>query len=78
MLMWIFFWWLLGAVILAVVAWHDLSLHDWTRVTLGALIGIFIAPLIWPVLISGIAWKDDWLDAPVFDIDWFRKEKNDD
>lgn len=78
MLMWIFFWWLLGVLILGAVTWREWRAEDWGCVTVGDVIRLIVSPLIWPVPIVIIADERDWLDLPIFDLDWFRKEKNDD
>lgn len=75
--LWIFFWWLLGLLILGAATWRDWRVKDFRRVEVGDVIGLVFFPLIWPVVIAFIAIEDNWLDLPVFDLNWFRREKDD-
>jgi len=71
--LWISLWWLLGAAVLGVALRRDLNFD---RVTVGGLIAFIFAPFIWPFILLNVAIDNDWLDAPVFDRDWFRKDED--
>ncbi len=75
-MIWIALWWLVGLVIICAALWRGIDIRDFDRITLGDLIAVVVAPLVWPVIVISIAIENNWLDAPVFDTDWFRKKKD--
>lgn len=76
MLIWIFFWWLLGVIVLCTAFWHEGSLIDLRRIELGDALAVLLGALVWPIVALLIAIDNDWLDVPVFDLNWFRRNRD--
>lgn len=77
MLMWIFFWWLLGVLVMAAVNWRNLSVESFQYIELGDALGVLLGGFAWPLFVVVQAIEYDWLDMPIFDLDWFRREEDD-
>ncbi len=76
MLMWIFFWWLLGAIVLGYLVAFDRGHIVPEQITVGDVLGSIAFPLIWPA-VALLFVCEDLMSLPVFDLDWFRKGKRD-
>jgi hypothetical protein len=75
MLMWIFFWWLLGVLILFAATVIEGAHSGDTKITLSDALGIVVSAPFWPV--AFIVWASEGLlDVPVFDLEWFRRDRD--
>lgn len=72
MLIWIFFWWLLGVIVLGYLMYLDRGYVISRRVDVGHILATIALPLIWPV-IAVMMTCEDLVNLPVFDLDWFRR-----